>query len=156
MKLKLEKGYEYGDAILDGGASEEPLVPENVVLSVADELQTKSEKSLQLVCQESVADQYLILPGYGEGDLTRVKGDWSEASESGCESAGKNDLVLCHVDMEGGDGGDERWERAASLASKFWDKVSDNGLLLTLLCAPDTVMMGISFRKGKVPVPTIS
>ena len=85
--LKLEKGYEYGDAILGGTIPHFPNYQKELRVSLVDEMKTKGKKSLKIVCQEgSVAEQYAGTPGYTvEEDLVRVPGDFKATVERGCQ-----------------------------------------------------------------------
>ena len=85
--LKLEKGYEYGDAILGGTIPHFPNYQKELRVSLVDEMKAKGKKSLKIVCQEgSVAEQYACTPGYTvEEDLVRVPGDFKAAVERGCQ-----------------------------------------------------------------------
>ena len=85
--LKLEKGYEYGDAILGGTIPHFPNYQKELRVSLVDEMKTKGKKSLKIVCQEgSVAEQYTGTPGYTvEEDLVRVPGDFKAVVERGCQ-----------------------------------------------------------------------
>jgi hypothetical protein len=123
-------------------------------LSLADEIK-KGKKSFQLVCQNELADQYASTQGYSPEDIVRVDGGCAATVDRACQSAFENDLTLCHVKLE--EGGDEkkRWSRAHEVASKMWEHVSQNGILITLWCGGDNkknAMMGVAFRKGQVPI----
>ena len=85
--LKLEKGYEYGDAILGGTIPHFPNYQKELRVSLVDEMKTKGKKSLKIVCQEGcVAEQYAGTPGYTvEEDLVRVPGDFKATVERGCQ-----------------------------------------------------------------------
>ena len=85
--LKLEKGYEYGDAILGGTIPHFPNYQKELRVSLVDEMKTKGNKSLKIVCQEGcVAEQYAGTPGYTvEEDLVRVPGDFKATVERGCQ-----------------------------------------------------------------------
>ena len=85
--LKLEKGYEYGDAILGGTIPHFPNYQKELRVSLVDEMKTKGKKSLKIVCQEgSVAEQYTGTPGYTvEEDLVRVPGDFKAVVGRGCQ-----------------------------------------------------------------------
>ena len=85
--LKLEKGYEYGDAILGGTIPHFPNYQKELRISLVDEMKEKGKKSIKIVCQEgSVAEQYTGTPGYSvEEDLVRVPGDYKAAVERGCQ-----------------------------------------------------------------------
>ena len=87
MKLKLEKGYEYGDAILGGTIPHFPNYQKDLRVSLVDEMKAKGKKSLKIVCQEgSAADQYSDTPGYTpEDDVIRVPGDFKATVERGCQ-----------------------------------------------------------------------
>ena len=85
--LKLEKGYEYGDAILGGEIPHFPNYQKELRVSLVDEMKTKGTKSLKIICQEgSVAEQYASTPGYtAEEDMIRVPGDFKAVVDRGCQ-----------------------------------------------------------------------
>ena len=87
MKLKLEKGYEYGDAILGGTIPHFPNYQKDLRVSLVDEMKAKGKKSLKIVCQEGfAAAQYSDTPGYtAEDDVIRVPGDFKATVERGCQ-----------------------------------------------------------------------
>lgn len=156
VQLKLEKGYEFGDAVLEVGAPRLKEEGSDIVLSMADEIQTKSDKSIKLICQDGVmANDFSSLPGYSDEDLTKVDGDWSKTVDCAIKASAESDLVLCQVDLKGQseNSGKKKWKNASILTRRMWDAVSEKGLLITLWCSEgSSVLMGVGFKKGQPPV----
>ena len=161
VKLKLEKGYKYGDVILGGEIPaylgqgiehvDKALAKEHeerLGLSMANEI--KKEKKLKIVCSSaSIADEYRKVPGNDEF-LTEAETPKSAVTMA-CDSAFDNDLTICHVDV-GDYEGEKRWQKLAKLTKRMSNHTSQNGIFISVWSGSEdqNALVGLRFNKEEV------
>jgi len=147
VNLKLEKGLQYGDAVLGG---EVPSINEEGMYMMSQKKMDKSEslmtslskalsqydKSLAVVCDEPLARQYDNFSPFKSG-LTSFQslGTEKEAVEAAAVSAVEHNLTLCHVQLSDQEKVDKNVKK---FTKKLYDHTSVNGMLMVLLAGTNS------------------
>ena len=173
VNLKLEKGLEFGDAVLGGevpSRNEEGYytVSGGDKMSKKDSLMTSlsktladHEKTVALVCDNKVNQQYENFANFKNSLKTFSTRDSSkEAVEAATVAATEHNLTICHVDVteekEGGMGEDGEESRVVKNLKKFskkmYDHTSVNGMFMIMLAGTknQNSVAGIVVKKPEV------
>ncbi len=171
--MKLEKGYEFGDVLLDGTVdSIQDLQKEDndkskeeredyILATTLVEQIREGRKTARIVCQSGVASDYADIPGFdgsrgdGGGDvLEECEGGGSgRAARAAVTAAADHDMVFCHVRLPEEKGRRKRLGKAAKIAELLWGHVKAHGMLFTVWAGREDAdaMVGIAMKKGPPP-----
>ena len=149
VNLKLEKGLQFGDAVMGG---EVPSLTEEGRYQVTQSRLDKSEslmtslsktlsqhdKTVSVVCDQQLADQYEAFPGF-KSALTSFNSSASnaEAVEAAAVSAVEHNLTICHVGLQGGDL-ETNDKKIKKFTKKLFSHTSLNGMFLLLLAGTNS------------------
>ena len=144
INLKLEKGLQFGDAVMGG---EVPSLTEEGRYQVNQSRLDKSEslmtslsktlsqhhKTVSVVCDQQLADKYEAFPGF-KSALTSFHSSESnsEAVEAAAVSAVEHNLTICHVGVQGEDL-ETNDKKIKKFTKKLFSHTSVNGMFLLLL-----------------------
>ena len=156
--LKLEKGYSFGDAILDNVNTQDiqsshpkEKTPESVIsTSIFKEIQSK-EKNICVIGTQNVLDGYRK---YWENENeTNVKlietTTEKESVQKSCESTLKHNLTLCHVNSEELSA-EKKVAKVKKWTKKLREHTSLNGLFVTVWTGTplQKAFVGIALNKA--------
>ena len=144
INLKLEKGLQFGDAVMGG---EVPSLTEEGRYHVSQSRLDKSEslmtslsktlsqldKTVSVVCDQQLADKYEAFPGFKSALTSFHSSDSnSEAVEAAAVSAVEHNLTICHVGVQGEDL-ETNDKKIKKFTKKLFSHTSVNGMFLLLL-----------------------
>ncbi len=185
MKLKLEKGYEFGDVLLDGTTEsirnsvkkegdksdsdsdegdkkEEDKEEDDTVLATTLLAQIReNNKKARVVCQKGLGEEYGEVPG--SEDLVEECKEGSSSSSSSSKAAVKRaaaaaheyDLVVCHVRLSEGKSVEKRLERAAAMAERLWGHTSRNSMMFTVWAGSQEQNAMVGVAMNRGPIPGV-
>ena len=149
VNLKLEKGLQFGDAVMGG---EVPSLTEEGRYKVTQSRLDKSEslmtslsktlsqhdKTVSVVCDQQLADKYEAFPGF-KSALTSFKSaaSNSEAVEAAAVSAVEHNLTICHVGLQGEDR-ERDDKKIKKFTKKLFSHTSLNGMFIVLLAGTNS------------------
>ena len=156
--MKLEKGYNFGDAITDNVHTQELGLPNQeksdsssvISTSLFKEIQSK-EKSICVVGTQNILDGYKkYWDNENESNVELIETTTDkEAIGKSCESAFKNNLTLCHVNTceltE-----EKKVSKVKKWTKKLWSHTSTNGLFVTVWTGTplQKAFVGIALNKA--------
>ena len=143
VKLKLEKGYEYGDALLRGQMpSTIPTTTsadEVVAVSVVDELKRR-EKKVYVVCSRDSSSAY----DEDESYVDKVE-DKKEAVAKAQSAAFENDFISCHVKAS-------KWSSGKKLTKKLLSHTSNDGIFIVVWAGDEDRNAFVGLKMPKEPI----
>ena len=154
--LKLEKGYDFGDVILDADAiPTEPKTASTPTISTSlfHEVKEK-EKKLCVVGTKPILEKYKTYWSSTENgekvdeksvQLVETEKNKAAVAEA-CSLAYEQNLTLCHVVTEDKD-------KVRKWTKKLWNHTCSNGLFLTIWTGSPTksrAFVGIGINKAKI------
>ncbi len=161
MKLKLEKGYEFGDVLLDGtvdAIQQSSGETDNYATTLMEQV-GQGHKKVRVICQgDAVAKEYEEVPGYTEAIQVVKCGEGKEGSATdvvkkaiSAVKDGEGDLVVCHVSLKEKGDAAEKVGRVSKMVGRIWKKVAAYGMLF-LICAGgpgDNAFVAMAMKKVK-------
>ena len=151
--LKLEKGYDFGDAIQDNVNLDQSIkATEMVSTSIFKEIKEK-EKKITVVASQPILDGYEKYWTDDEGSnvtLTQTE-NRKESIEKACNAAFSHDLTLCHVDLNGLEDA-KKLSKTKKWTKKVWEHTSTNGLFVTVWTGSpiQRAFVGIALNKASI------
>ena len=171
--LKLEKGQDFGDAILDnvnnkdlsesqtegihvlkknGDQNEAPIVSGTVIASTSIFSEVKkSEKTLCVVAEKSILDGYhQYWKKDDDSSIVLLESSKSKESvEKACEACFKHNLTLCHLDAKTLSD-EKKWSKVKKWTKKMWSHTSINGLFVTVWTGTEeqNAFVGVALNKA--------
>jgi hypothetical protein len=157
--LKLEKGYNFGDAILDrAGISKLPTSDEkstkevpSISTSLFHEVKGQ-EKKLCVVAEKTILDGYRQYWNNENGEVKFCETSDSKGSiEETCSATFNNDLTLCHLNLDSVSD-EKKISKAKKWTKKLWSHTSTNGLFVTIWTGSATqrAFVGIALNKAQI------
>jgi len=161
--LKLEKGLNFGDAIIDNVYNQELLEsnkesknPEdkNVVpiasTSIFSEVE-KLEKTLCVIAEKNILDGYRQYWKKDEGDSSILLLESSTSKDTikkTCDHSLRHNMTICHVDCKSLDD-DKKWTKVKKWTKKVKDVTALNGLFVTIWTGTENqkAFVGIALNK---------
>ncbi len=166
VKLKLEKGYEFGDVLLDGttprheedekepGASGDK--EDNVHgTSMLDQLK-KNGKDIAIFCQPQTAESYSADDFEGAKEFLEVKENAKEAVAAACARAHSvaGGLTICHVsvDVAGSRTLERKIKSVKKYTKRLWGSAPTQGMLVSAWSGDEenNMFVGITLKKDSV------
>ena len=151
--LKLEKGYDFGDAIKDNVNLDQSVKStEMISTSIFKEIKEK-EKKITVVATQPILEGYEKYWTDNEGSnvtLTKTESR-KETIEKACNAAFSHDMTLCHVDLNSLDEA-KKVSKAKKWTKKMWEHTSTNGLFVTVWTgsAVQKAFVGIALNKASI------
>jgi len=164
--LKLEKGLNFGDAIVDNVYNQELLEsnkesknPEdnkNVVpiasTSIFSEVQ-KLEKTLCVIAEKDILNGYRQYWKKDEGDSSILLLESSTSKDTiqkTCDHSLRHNMTICHVDSKTLSD-EKKWSKVKKWTKKIRDVTALNGLFVTIWTGTENqkAFVGIALNKKK-------
>lgn len=152
--LKLEKGYDFGDAITDNVQlnQQEQKTVSTTLLSTFQ----KSEKKINVVSTSELLEtysKYWKSSEAEEGVQLHTANNAKEAVKKACQLAFESDLNLCHVQMDQQAEASDKVKKMSKWTKKVWSHTSINGMFITV-CTGSPVdqraFLGIALNKANI------
>ena len=157
--LKIEKGFNFGDAIKDnvhtqdlGLVNNEKSTSTSEVISTSlfKEIQSK-EKNMCVVGTQHILEGYKkYWENENESNVELIETPTDKESiNKGCESAFKHNLTLCHISA-GELSEEKKVSKLKKWTKKLWDHTSTNGLFVTVWTGTpeQKAFVGIALNKA--------
>jgi len=159
VNLKLEKGLQFGDAVLGGEVpsineegrymmSQNKLDKSVSLMTSLSKTLSKHNKSLAVVCDQSLGKEYDNFQSFKSAlNSFQTCGSDSEAVEAAAEAAVEHDLTVCHVQLKDQEKNEDKTVK--KFIKKLFNHTSVNGMFMVLVAGTKSqnAVAGIIVKK---------
>ena len=154
MLLKLEKGFNFGDATIDDSFTKDYNSSSSPSYSISwfNEIKEKAKK-VAVVAPKSILDCYKQYEGKDQDQLIQLleSSNSKEAVKTACGACLEHAMTLCHVSLESLSI-DKNLNKLKKWTNKMWSSTPINGLFVTIWTGSPTqrAFVGIALNKAEI------